>query len=475
MAYSQCQLKPIPRILTVCFGMMLVALVALPSMGSHIAADQQVDLAIRGGKYFDTTQGKFVANTGMIIKDGKLIGLNEDVKKYSVKKTIELNANQFVLPGLIDLHAHYNVRLFKKRREEFKAMPVVYLANGATVTFSAGEYDPEGMDALRKRIESGEQIGPKLLTSGPYFGRVRKGWPREGKPADEIRADVDLWAKRGVAGFKAKVINPENLKVLIDQAHKHNLTVTGHLDSGYRNSVNPRDAIEMGIDRVEHFLGGSALPATQSAYNSLVDVTPDMPEISEIVRLYVEKGVYFDATLSAYGYFGERGEEFDPWFDEKSIFTSYVLEKLKDKKRRKLDQFEKIYHAKQKIVRFYFESGGKLTLGTDHFSDGDYLPGFGVHREMDAFSRSGIPNADVIRIATINGAKAMRIDKEHGSIEKGKIADLYIVEGDPIKNIRNTRNGKYVVKAGKVYIPSELLKSVRGTLGPADETQEKDW
>jgi hypothetical protein len=69
-----------------------------------------------------------------------------------------------------------------------------------------------------------------------------------------------------VKGFKAKGIQGLQLFALIDQAHRHGLTVTGHLDSGSRGSVNPRDAIFMGIDRIEHFMGGDAIVATANAY-----------------------------------------------------------------------------------------------------------------------------------------------------------------------------------------------------------------
>ena len=390
-----------------------------------------------------------------------------------MSRNIELGKNHFILPGLVDLHAHYNVRLFRNRREEFLVMPIVYLANGATVTFSAGEYDPDGMQKLRLDIEAGKKIGPRLINSGPYFGRARRGWGRN-RDLAEIASDVKKWAPV-VGGFKAKAIRPDELKMLITEAHQHGKTVTGHLDSGFRSSVNPRDAIEMGIDRIEHFLGGDALPDSQSAYNSLKDVKPDMPEILKIIRLYVEKGIWFDATITAYGYFGDRGEEFQPWHDEKMFFTDYVREKLKDKKRTKMDTFEKIYQVKQKTIKAFYDAGGKITLGTDHFSDGTYLPGFGVHRELDAFVRSGIPPADAIRIGTINGAKALRLEKDHGSIELNKYGDLYIVRGNPLKKIRNTRNGTYVVIQGKPHRCDELLKSAQGKLGPANDAEAEDW
>ena len=87
--------------------------------------------------------------------------------------------------------------------------------------------------ARRARVESTNHDAADLLRGGP-LGQL------------------------GVKGFKAKGITPEQLRALIERAHLHGLTVTGHLDSGNRNSVNPRDAILMGIDRIEHFMGGDA-------------------------------------------------------------------------------------------------------------------------------------------------------------------------------------------------------------------------
>ena len=342
-----------------------------------------------------------------------------------------------------------------------------------SVTFSAGEYDPDGMLQLRKRIETGQQVGPRLLNSGPYFGRVRRGW--RNITDDQIRRDVDTWAERGVGGFKAKAIGPDHLQVLINRAHLHGLTVTGHLDSGYRGSVKPRDAINMGIDRIEHFLGGDAMPGTKSAYASLADITTDMPEFKKQVQLFIDKGVYFDCTITAYGYFGKRDEEYDYWVDEREFFTPYIQKFVKNRKPTVMMQFDAIYRAKLKTIGAYYKAGGKISLGTDHFSNGEFLPGFGYHRELDALVRGGIPPADAIRIGTINSAKAMKIDDEHGSIKVGKVADLCIVTDNPLDNIRNTRNVNKVVRAGVVHDSKELLAGVKGRLGPKDESEKAGW
>lgn len=444
------------------------------------------DSVVLGGWVFDTKEGSFRRNEGIGIVGGRFEALdvgstkdritrNQSVVTVPEDRITQLDDSQYILPGLVDCHAHYNVKLFKRRREEFRVMPVVYLANGTTVTFSCGEFDPESMELLRKRIEGGEQIGPKLINSGPYFGRARPGWRRD-KEESEIRAEVDHWAARGVGGFKAKQIAPRELAILIDQAHKHGLTVTGHLDSGFRDSVNPRDAIELGIDRVEHFLGGDAMPSTKPAYDSLGGITADMPEYRAIVRKFIERGTFFDATLTAYGYFGYEGEEFGYWFDERSLFTPYVQADVKGREKEKAnEQFVTIYHAKIATIAAFHEAGGTITLGTDHVSNGNHLPGFGAHRELDAFVRAGIPAADAIRIGTINGARALRIDRDYGSIEKGKVADFFVVEGDPIKNIRNTRNVRFVSTAGRLHRSAELLQSVIGQLGPRSEADQDEW
>ena len=453
--------------------------ICLCSAWTHGQNKASEEMLIVGGHVFKTDTATFVPNRGILVSDGRFKKLDVDPNSVDVPNTtIKLTSDQYIIPGLIDCHAHYNVRLIRKRREEFSVMPIIYLANGATVTFSCGEFDPEAMHELRKRIESGEQVGPKLLNSGPYFGRARPGW-RSSKPEQDIRDEVDFWAEKGVGGFKAKSIDPESLKVLVDQAHKHNLTVTGHLDSGFRNSVNPRDAITIGIDRIEHFLGGDAMPNSQSAYQSLQSIKSGTPEFEKITQHFIDNGTYFDATLTAYGYLGiEPGvrEEYGYWINEGEFFTDHIQERVKaSKPARGMEIYQRIYDAKLKTIADFHRAGGKITLGTDHVSNGNHLPGFGVHREMDAMVRAGIPAADVLKIATINGAKAFKIDKDHGSIEAGKVADLVVIQGNPIEKIRNTRNVQQVMRAGKIYDAAKLLESVKGKLGPAKESEESDW
>ncbi len=429
---------------------------------------------IRGGHLFDVHRGAMIPNPGIVIVGGRILSLGEPDPRLdrSTVREIALATDQYVLPGLVDVHAHYNVSMMEQpRNDELEAMPVLFLANGVTTTFPAGEYDPEGMMALRKRIDRGETPGPRLFNSGPYFGSARPGWNRN-MTKEELYAEVDHWAEQGVEGFKAKGIGPDHLRWLIERAHYHGLTVTGHLDSGFRNSVNPRDAILMGIDRIEHFLGGDAFPATQSAYASFPSFRADSPEFREITELFIRSGVVYDATLTAYGYYSDRADGiFAQWADEPRYFREDVRAYYRDHDPRpRLEQFDQIYKAKCPLVKAFHEAGGTLTMGTDHPSAGEFISGFSSHRELAALVKCGIPPADVLRIATLNGARALGAGDRLGSLEPGKFADLFVVRGNPLEDILRTRAVDLVMKGGESWDPAALKRSVEGVLGPRPRT-----
>ncbi|MBX6363523.1 MAG: amidohydrolase family protein [Gemmatimonadetes bacterium] len=443
-------------------------------------AGQEPDVVLTGGRLFTATGDATVPNPGILVRAGKILRVGGDLSIAAPgARRIELADSETVIPGLFDLHAHYAMDLFGAgRKDETVAYPALFLANGVTSTFPAGELDPDSMRALRLRIERGEQPGPRLWNSGPYFGTARPGWRRDMSP-DSIRKEVDYWAATGVRGFKAKGIGLEQLKALVEEAHRWGLTVTGHLDSGFRGSVNPRDAILAGIDRIEHFMGGDAFAADRPAYDSFEHMTFDTPEFRRIVALFKEHHVYFDATLSAYGYFGKKDPEVFTYFADETRFLTPYMRGIVERRppRRVNEQFENIYWTKRKEIKAFYDAGGGdlITLGTDHPSWGEYLTPFSVHRELLALSLSGIPNAAVLRIATINSARALGLGDRLGSIEPGKWADLVVLRGDPVKDIRATRLPRLVIKAGHVYDPQALMASVVGKIGPASAADTAAW
>jgi imidazolonepropionase-like amidohydrolase len=472
-------------VVTVITMVAIMSMAASPAMAQSAQSTPRAgDLVLLGGQLWDGTSDVARPNPGILIRNGTILHVGPIETLGSGAEAVLLDDDHFVMPGLFDLHAHYAVDLFGEGRvDEYTVNPVLFLANGVTSTFPAGEIDPAEARRGRERIASGEIPGPRIYSSGPYWGTARPGWRHEAMTPDSIRREATSWALNGARGFKAKGIRPEQLQVVIDVAHEHGLTVTGHLGSGFRNSVNPRDAILMGIDRIEHFLGGDALPASQSAYASLeaLDLTDaeTLRMIEDQTRLILEQGTYFDATLTAYGYFADReAVVFDYWADEMGFLTPYAREVVDERlPRRPLDQFERIYYVKRKTVKAFFDAGGadRLTLGTDHPSWGEFFSGFGSHRELHAMVLAGIPNAAALRAGTSNAARAMGVGERLGTIEAGKYADLLVVTGNPLVNITDTRNGHVVIRAGRVYDPAKLFESVVGSLGPTSAADAEWW
>jgi imidazolonepropionase-like amidohydrolase len=456
----------------------LATLLALVTASAPAASQ---DLLIRGGWLFDGTGDEVIRNHGILLSNGRIleVGTHRCCEDLPGVEVLRLGDDDYVLPGIIDLHAHYNVDLLGQRRvDEVEVNPLVYLANGVTSTFPAGEYNPERLLRARREIDRGERPGPRIFTSGPYYGSARTGWSREAMTPDSIAAEVAAWADSGAVGFKAKGADDSTLRALIRAAHRHGRTVTGHLDSGFRGSVNSADAIRMGIDRVEHILGGPALDPERPAYPVWVTVDTASAEFREIVDLFLGHRVHFNATITAPVYFTELKEGFDHWVDEVEFFTPYVQRLVAERPPRDRNELmSELYWTMRRTTKAFFDAGGGdlITLGTDAASRGDFLPGFGAHRELHAFVLAGIPEAAALRMATINGARAIGMGDRLGTIEPGKLADLFVVRGNPLEDITRTRGVRHVVKDGRVYDPAELLEAGRGRIGPRGPEEAADW
>jgi imidazolonepropionase-like amidohydrolase len=458
----------------------LIAQAAAPVQ--NIPPIQAGDIVIVGGQLFDGRGDALVPNRGLVIRQGIFLEVGSDLSARNLNgaEVIRLADSQTILPGLFDLHAHYAVDLFGAGRvDEYTANPLIFLGNGVTSTFPAGEVDPEGMMGARRRIERGEQIGPRILSSGPYFGTARPGWQSAVETPEQVRKEVDEWAARGVLGFKAKGIQGPQLFALIDQAHRYGLTVTGHLDSGSRGSVNPRDAIYMGIDRIEHFMGGDAIVSTAGAYTSLEALDVNRPEVDAVIQLYLRRNVYYDATVSAYGYWYNPKDRrvFTAWADEQSFLTPHARQVVDARTKPQMEQFHRIYDVKLKEVKKFYDAGGArlITVGTDHPSWGEYWSGFGTHRELNALVVAGLPPAAAIKCATINAAHAFGLGDKLGTIEAGKLADLIVIQGNPLTDIRNTHNVERVMVRGQLYDARALLEKAKGTLGPKTAADDDWW
>ena len=439
------------------------------------------DMVIQGGWLFDGFSNERRANPGIFIRDGKIAGLGADLTRFdaTAAKVLVLSNDETILPGMFDLHAHYNLDLIDEGRvEEVVHNGTLFLANGVTATWSAGEYYPERVIAQRDRIDAGEAIGPRLFASGPYFGAFRCeysvkvasdeciGWPNDITEA-EIRNEVDIWQRAGVASIKIKQATPEEMRILIDQAHKHGMTAASHLANyNVEYDVDLRAAILMGLDRVEHQLTlGSG--GVRSA------------ELPEVIDLMLKHKVYYDANLQMYGGINERRAHPDDllWTHEAQYFTPYAQGLLQERGDPPPESDAEEFAQRVLELKLLYEAGGRdlLVVGTDEPVYTLLLPGFAYHRELWAMNHAGLPNAVVLQAATLNGARALGVDDRLGSIEVGKQADLFVVQGNPLQNIKATRHVNRVFKEGVEYDPQALLRSAEGKIGPNGPDDHADW
>ena len=436
---------------------------------------------IRGGWLFDGVSNTRRQNTGIVIREGKIVEVDADLheKIFTASNVIDLSDSETILPGMIDLHAHYNLDIVDVGRvEEVIYNGMIFLANGVTSTWSAGEYYPERVLEQRDLVDSGEGTGPRFFASGPYFGAFRceysvktaaddcSAWPND-ITEEEIRAEVDKWAEQGVVSIKIKQATPGETKILIEQAHKRGMMTTGHL-SNYEGEydVNLRDAILMGIDRIEHQI-------------TLGSGGQESDEMEQMIDLIIKHQVYYDANLQMYGGINlrkELGSEMI-WANEAKYFTPYAQALLEKRGDPPPESDEAEFAQRVLELNRFYESGGEnlLLVGTDEPVYTTLLPGFAFHRELLAMVYAGLPNISVLKAATINGANALGVADKLGSIEPGKLADLYVTKGNPLNNIKTARNIQLVIKNGVIYDPDTLLKSAEGMIGPKGPDDHNAW
>ena len=439
------------------------------------------EIIVRGGWLFDGVSDTRRQNTGIVIRDGKFAEIDADLQEQvlAAAQVIDLTDNDTILPGMIDLHAHYNFNLVDVgRTEEVVYNGIIFLANGVTSTWSAGEYYPERVIEQRDLVDSGESVGPRLFASGPYFGGFRceysietaaddcAAWPND-ITEEEIRAEVDKWAEQGVISIKIKQATPGEMKIIIEQAHRRGMTTAAHLANyDWEYDVELRDAILMGLDRVEHQL-------------TLGSGGADSAEMPQMIDLMLAHGVYYDANLQMYGGINERREHASEmlWTDEAKYFTPYAQTLLEKRGEPEPESDDAEFTQRVLELKSLFDAGGAhlLIVGTDEPVYTNLLPGFAFHRELLAMTYAEIPPAAVLKAATINGAMALGIDARLGSIEAGKLADLFVVRGNPLDDIKVARDIRFVFRDGIAYNPAELLQSAEGKIGPAGPNDHADW
>jgi len=258
------------------------------------------------------------------------------------------------------------------------------------------------------------------------------------------------------------------LKAAIDAAHKRKLKLTAHLCA-----VTYSEAAELGIDSLEHGFGVSTdfvtdkkeneCPSNVSGNQALADLDIQSDRVKQLLQRLISKKVVIDSTLAVFE--GTASDEalsvMSPDTRDFYLKMSAVIKSAKTPV-----EGDGAFTKTAKMEKMFYDMGGLLTVGTDSTGIGGTLAGYGNWRAIELLvDADGFTPLEAIKIATLNGAIALGFDKNIGTIETGKTADLLIIDGDPSKNINDIQKVQYVFRNGVGYNSKKLFDSVKGKVG----------
>lgn len=395
-------------------------------------------IAIKGGTVYDVVNEKMIPDAVVIVENGtiKKVGKQGDVTIPAGAKIIDATG-KMIFPGLWDMHAHF---------EQAEWGPA-YLAAGVTTVRDCGnEFD--FINAIKTAIDNGSGVGPMILKAGIIDGNgpFSLGIVQAGTKEEAI-ARVDRYKANGFVQIKIySSVKPAIVKAICDEAHKQGLTVTGHIPNG----MTLMAGVDSGMDMVNHIQ--YVYPIMKR--NKDRSVNFDDSTSIKAIQFIKDHHVVIDPTLGVFE-MSFRNVKDDITTIEPAFYTLPMplqsLLKNFGTEPAQAQQLKPIYQSMMMIVKKMHDAGITIVAGTDQG-----FPGLSVPRELELYVQAGLTPADAIQTATIVPARVMKLDKSTGSIQEGKQADLIIVDGDPLKNIRDIRNVTTVIKAGHIYDPHQL-------------------
>src|SRR5687768_25522 len=440
-------------------------------------------IALTNVRVIDGTGAAPVENQTIVISGGKTasIGPTASATIPSGARVVDL-AGYTVLPGLVGMHNHLffpqggSPPIYSDMSLSF---PRLYLALGVTTIRTTGSVVPYTDLEVKKRIDAGQMIGPKMHITAPYLEGKGAFTPvmRELTGVEDARRMVNFWADQGATSFKAYMnISRAELRAAVEEAHKRGLKVTGHLCS-----VGYKEAAEIGIDNLEHGLFANSeyvadkkpdqCPAGVPASLRQLDING--PAVKETIRVLVEKKVAITSTLPVFeasapltqGGIGAASALLNPRMLNTMSNDARVRYLSNRARVSSTSPALELIRKAMAFERAFVQAGGLLIAGLDPTGNGGVVAGFGDHRGVELLVEAGFTPLEAIKICSLNGAKFLGEDARIGSIAVGKQADLMIVKGNPAAKISDIQNVEIVFKDGVGWDTEKLIQSVQGLVG----------
>ena len=429
-------------------------------------------------RVIDGTGAPAQDNQMVLIRNGKIewiafVGAGRGIPPDA---TIIDLAGHTVLPGLVGMHDHmfYPVGGIPPFYSTMGySFPRLYLAGGVTTIRTTGSLAPYEDISIKKMIDAGRMLGPKMHITGPYLEGQGSFTPvmHELTSPDDAQRTVNYWISEGATSFKAYMnITRAELGAAIGEAHRNKIKVTGHLCS-----IGLREAAELGIDDLEHGLVTETefvpnkqpdiCPPRAAVTNSLLQLDIHGPQVQQLIRDLVAHHVAVTSTLPVF-----ETSVLDRPVEQKRVLDAMSPEAreryLANRKRITPDSpSAKLLKLEEDFEREFVRAGGQLLAGLDPTGNGGVVAGFGDQREVELLVEAGFTPLEAIKIATLNGAQFLGEQERIGSIAPGKQADLMVVRGDPSRNIADIENVVVVFKDGVGYDSQKIIDSAQGLVG----------
>jgi imidazolonepropionase-like amidohydrolase len=440
----------------------------------YVAVDTAV-VALANVLLIDGTGGEPRPGQTVLIRDGKIVqaGPAGSVRVPAGAHTMDL-AGHTVIPGIVGMHDHMFYTAAGGRAVQMSYTgPRLYLGSGVTTIRTTGGRSPYAEINTRQNIDEGLVPGPRIHLTAPYITGAEGGGSMAVVNSPEAaRRFVAYWASEGATWIKAYTdIRRSDLAAAIQEAHKRGVKVTGHLCS-----VSFREAVELGIDNLEHgLLTASDFDSAKrpdvcpiQQVGELGQADPAGETAKDVIATMVKNGVSMTSTLAVY----------EPFVANRPTKDARTLEAMAPELRETYLQIrhqidssgqgpiaEAALKNAMAFERAFVAAGGLLGSGVDPTGMGGALAGYGDQRNYELFIEAGFAPAQAVKIMTANGARILGVDRKLGTVQQGKLADLVVLKGDLSADPAVIRNPTVIFKDGVGYDPAKLLASVRGRVG----------
>jgi imidazolonepropionase-like amidohydrolase len=447
------------------------------ALGSSFAAwgASPPTLAITHVNVIDTTGAPPRPDMTVIVRDGRIVefGKSDAVHAPAGAKTVQATG-KYLIPGLWDMHVHTVFGDWLPRDE--KVVLPLFVANGVTGVRDMGG-DLDVLKEWRAAIAAGRLLGPRMIIAGPMLDGPAPRFPSSAPVANAAdgRKVVDDLKARGVDFIKIQSLIPrEGYFAAADEAKKLGIVFVGHVPDAVRAS----EASDAGQKSIEHFTG--IFEGCSTIEDQLIKgpkglglnvKTYDPGRAKTLIALMAKNQTWQVPTLV-----WERGQwlidnidkSHDPltkyapaaWRDR--TWPMFVSDIMKTMDTDPLPVRKKFVQMELDMTLAMFRAGVPFMAGTDTAAGVHVFPGFSLHEELALFVRAGLTPLQALQTATLNPAKFMNRLADMGTVEQGKLADLVLLDANPLDDIDNTRKIRAVVLAGRYFDRAALDAMLHG-------------